>query len=426
MKDELQQIFEDCLELLEQGASIEDCLNKYPAEAGELKSLLSIAHLSRKSLHYAIPRDAKARIRTRIMTHYDRQHWLRDQKKPIWYSLRRWAYVTVCVLTFLIVAGVGLNVASANAVPGDTLYPVKRSFEEIQIAFSLSDMAKAETHVRLAERRISEIIELASQGKSENIPGLVSEVTDNLGISEQYASASGEDLNLFTTQLENSALGQLDQLERIRPNITEGNREVVDAALRDTGSAYGNVIEAAASNPPQSGGVGRLMLYIGDLPPDQVDHMLLHIGGVEIYRPGSEKEWITVTDQPILVDMMDIAGAWKLIAEKEIDVGSYTKLRIHITGITLTIGEETIEAYVPGQELNIVRPFKISEGDTTELFLDIDWKKSIIVSEEDQQTMTPATLLLVSPDDKDHGPPDDKDHGPPDDKDHGPPDKKQE
>jgi len=414
MKDELQQIFENCLELLEQGASIEDCLKKYPAEAGELKSLLSIAQLSRKSLHYAIPRDAKARIRTRIMTQYDRQHWPRDQKKPIWSLLRRWAFVTVCVLTFLIVAGVGLNVASANAVPGDTLYPVKRSFEEIQIAFSLSDMAKAEAHVRLAERRISEIIELAGQGESEYIPGLASEVTDNLEISEQYASASDADLNLFTTQLENSALGQLDQLERIRPNITEDNREVVDAALRDTGAAYGNVIEAAASNPPPSGEVGKIILYIGDRPPDQVDNMLIQIVRVEIYRPGSNKGWITVNSEPILVDITDIVGVWKLIAEKEIDTGSYTKLRIHIASITLIVGEETIEAYVPDQELNIVRPFKISEGETTELFLDIDWKKSIIVSEEEQQTMTPATLLLVSPDDKDHGPPDDKDHGPPD------------
>jgi len=369
MKDELQQIFEDCLELLEQGSSIEDCLNKYPAEARELQSLLSTAQLSRTSLHYAIPRDTKARIRAKIMTQYDHQHLPRGQKTPIWSYLRRWAYVTICILTFLIVAGLGLNVASASAVPGDTLYPVKKSFEEIQIAFSFSNMAKAETHVRLAERRINEIIELAGQGESEYIPDLASEVTDNLGMSEQYASTSGEDLNLFTTQLEDSAFGQLDQLEQIRPNITEDNREVVDAALRDTGEAYGEAIEAAASYSPPSGGVGILMLYIGDLPPDQVDHMVLHIGGVEIYRTGSDKGWITVTDQPILVDMTDIAGAWKLIAEKEINAGSYTKLRILITSITLTIGEETIEAYVPGHELNIVRPFKISEGENTELFL---------------------------------------------------------
>jgi hypothetical protein len=414
MKDEFQHIFEDCLELLEQGASIEDCLNKYPAEAGELKSLLSMAQLSRKSLHYAIPRDAKARIRTRIMTHYDRQHWPRDQKKPIWSLMRRWAYVTIFILTFLIVAGVGLNAASANAVPGDLLYPIKRSFEEIQIAFSFSDMAKAEAHVRLAERRISEIIELAGEGDTEYIAGLASEAADNLEVSEQYASASDEDLNMFTTQLENSALGQLDQLERIRPDITEDNKEVVDAALRDTGAAYGNVIEAAASNPTPTGEVGKIMLYIGDSPPDQVDNMLIQIVGVEIYRPGSNNGWIVVNSEPILVDITDIAGTWKLIAEKEIDAGSYTKLRIHIASITLFVGEETIEAHVPDQELLIVRPFKILEGETTELFLDIDWKKSIVVSEEDQQTMSPASLLLVSPNDKEHGPPNDKEHGPPD------------
>ncbi|MFC1981744.1 DUF5667 domain-containing protein [Chloroflexota bacterium] len=426
MKDELQQILEECLELLEQGTCIEDCLNKHPAQARELKSLLSMAQLSRKSLHYSISRDTKVRIHNKVMTQWDRQHRPQDQKKLILSWLPRWAYVAVSVVLFLLISGLGVNAAAADTTPGDSLYPIKRSFEEVQLVFTLSDMAKAEVHVRLAEHRIDEILKLAGKGESEDIPGLAAEVTANLEKSKQYASASKKDPMLFTNQLENSALGQLDKLEGIRPDIAEDEREVVDAALKTTGEAYGKAIETVTGDAPlaTSEEVGKLKLYIGDRPPDQVDRMLVRIDGVEIYRPGLDKGWIAIYSEPILVDVIDIIGMRKLIVEKEIDTGPYTKLRINIAGITLVVGDETIEAYVPGQQLNIVRPFMVSEGKTTELLLDVDWKKSITISEENQHIVTPATLLLGPPDDKDKEPPDDKQTGSPDDKDTGPPDDK--
>ncbi|MFC1980604.1 DUF5667 domain-containing protein, partial [Chloroflexota bacterium] len=384
MKDDLQQILEECLALLEQGACIEDCLKKYPSEAEDLKSLLNMAQLSKKSLHYAIPRDTKARIHTKVMTQWDREHCPRDQKKPILSLLPRWAYVVVSVALFLLTSGAGVNAAAAGTTPGDSLYPIKRSFEETRLVFAFSDMAKAEVHVSLAEHRISEILKLAGKGEPEDIPDLATEVTANLERSEQYAIASKKSSKQFTDLLENSALGQLDQLERIRSDIAEDNREVIDTALKASGEAYGNAIEAVTGKAPLpiSEEVGKLILYIADLPPEQVDHMLAQIDTVEIYQPGLDNGWVTVINEPILVDVIDIIGGRKLIVEKEIDTGSYTKLRIHIAGITLVVGDETIEAHVPGQKLNIVRPFKVLEGKSTELVLDIDWESSITISEE--------------------------------------------
>ena len=40
MADKLAQTLEECLELLSQGVSLEECLARYPEDAGELEPLL--------------------------------------------------------------------------------------------------------------------------------------------------------------------------------------------------------------------------------------------------------------------------------------------------------------------------------------------------------------------------------------------------
>jgi len=40
MADTLAQALEECLELLRQGVSLEECLARYPEDAGELEPLL--------------------------------------------------------------------------------------------------------------------------------------------------------------------------------------------------------------------------------------------------------------------------------------------------------------------------------------------------------------------------------------------------
>lgn len=40
MADKLEQTLEECLELMRQGLTLEECLTRYPEDAGELEPLL--------------------------------------------------------------------------------------------------------------------------------------------------------------------------------------------------------------------------------------------------------------------------------------------------------------------------------------------------------------------------------------------------
>ena len=68
------------------------------------------------------------------------------------------------VLMTAVAAG-GTTIASADSVPGDPLYWVKTTKESITLRMNSSDMAKAQTHARLAGERGDEMRKLISNGR---------------------------------------------------------------------------------------------------------------------------------------------------------------------------------------------------------------------------------------------------------------------
>lgn len=70
------------------------------------------------------------------------------------------------VMLLVAVLGGGVSASANGALPGDTLYPVKVNVnEKVRAALTLSDDAKAEYEVRLAERRLEEAEKIAAQGE---------------------------------------------------------------------------------------------------------------------------------------------------------------------------------------------------------------------------------------------------------------------
>lgn len=66
----------------------------------------------------------------------------------------------------MMLAGTGVTYAAEDAVPGDTLYPVKVHVNEnIGNAFAFSEERKAKWEARLAERRLEEAEKLAAKGE---------------------------------------------------------------------------------------------------------------------------------------------------------------------------------------------------------------------------------------------------------------------
>ncbi len=80
-------------------------------------------------------------------------------------ALLRWAAAAVLIL---IVLSGGLSAASASAVPGDTLYPVKRAVEQVELVFARTAADRAEVLLQQARRRAEEALVLTVRREDTN------------------------------------------------------------------------------------------------------------------------------------------------------------------------------------------------------------------------------------------------------------------
>jgi len=170
MARKLDDIFNECYERIRTGESLHSCLARYPEHRAELKSLLETAFDIGRRASYIHPRPEFrhwAQVRLQGAQHYASQQG--QVAKPGHFSWWRqsWAVAVTAVLILMLTTG-STVAASSNAMPDQTLYPVKLATEEMRLAFAVTDTQKAEIHTQLAETRAAEVEVMASQGKTEH------------------------------------------------------------------------------------------------------------------------------------------------------------------------------------------------------------------------------------------------------------------
>jgi hypothetical protein len=433
MKSDIKLILPECLELIQHGASVDDCLQKYPEHASELRDLLAVAQLTKSYLQRPLTPNTEMRIHQKVVTGLARDDLAGQRAKPAGWWLPRWATVVASVVLFVFVSGAGIVSVAAGTVPGDTLYPVKTSTEHLQLSLTTSEAAKSRVHIRLAEKRIDEILRVLPSNHPEMVAGLSTQAKFHIEQSELYLSRDFKGKASAIDTLESSALGQLSNLEEVRPKVSGEVRVILDDVLRTSGAAYGNAIETVSSGDTTSPVTesGTVRVYLGDHFPEGLADVRVEISGLEVYLTGPESGWITIVGEPLFIDITDRLEAKFLVEETMVGIGSYTKLRLGIAGIAYTTGEGQAILYEPGEELILTRPFKVSGDETVDLILDLDWEHLVGSFDTEPSERPLSGMLLVPPtpsgppDDKEPGPPDDKEPGPPDDKEPGPPDDKE-
>ncbi len=180
MSQKIEDIFNECLECLLKGESIEDCLKAYPEQAPELEPLLKTSSaLIQKSAAIQATPEFKARAHSQLqkMLYAKREKAERKARILIWH--RKWAVAMTSVLLILFV-GIGTVTVSANALPDEPLYPVKLAVEQARVTLAFSDTGKAKLHTQFAERRAGEMTEMARQGKIDKISILTEEIAKHL------------------------------------------------------------------------------------------------------------------------------------------------------------------------------------------------------------------------------------------------------
>lgn len=164
--NELENILDECLEMVFGGESIEACLDKYPEYAEDLKPLLETIVDARGAA------DIKPRPEFKRQAFYDFQSAVRDLpplKAAGFFSLRQWWVTATAVVAVIVFGGGGAVMASGSSLPDSFLYSVKLATESTRIALTFSDEGKTELYARFADRRVDEMVVMAEQGNSEAV-----------------------------------------------------------------------------------------------------------------------------------------------------------------------------------------------------------------------------------------------------------------
>ncbi|HEU5129339.1 MAG TPA: DUF5667 domain-containing protein [Glycomyces sp.] len=117
---------------------------------------------------------------------------------------RRLAIVAALLTGTVAVSGV--SAASGNALPGDTLYNVKRSTERAQLALAGNDLGRAQLHLEFAGTRIEEAAALDDESDTANaLNDAASELRSGAALLGELAVESGEAapldyIDLFTNE----------------------------------------------------------------------------------------------------------------------------------------------------------------------------------------------------------------------------------
>lgn len=143
--------------------------------------------------------------------------------------------------------GAAAAYASQDALPGDTLYPVKEVVEQAELAFTTNPQAKAELHLEFAQERAAEIQTLVAEGRTDMIPQATQNMAEHLQaaeqIAEQMAQRGQADAAARVAVMTDVAAQMLRQAEA---HADEHSKQALQVALQHTEEAQMRAMEAYA------------------------------------------------------------------------------------------------------------------------------------------------------------------------------------
>lgn len=182
---EFENILDECLDRQARGETLEQCLQSYPEQAAQLEPLLHMAQAVRKASAILPRSEFKARARYEFRSALQAE--VAKKRQPLFSLRRRWS-VALMVASILLLVGGGTAVAASNSMPDSPLYPVKLATEQVQLTLTPSDMGKARLCAMLADRRVAEIICMASKGDVQQVELVTERLDERLAILAALAS----------------------------------------------------------------------------------------------------------------------------------------------------------------------------------------------------------------------------------------------
>lgn len=160
--NDLIEIFHDCVTRMQNGATIEDCLDLYPQYADALLPMLEAVQIPKRA---QVSDDEVAVSQQRVRVEFEQalNQPTRVRFRPM---VSRVASFVLLVLFVGSLLTTGVVVVAQDSIPGDSLYGVKRLTEQLRLSF-----ADDETGLReeFAQRRINETRQVIQRRRATTV-----------------------------------------------------------------------------------------------------------------------------------------------------------------------------------------------------------------------------------------------------------------
>lgn len=245
----LETVLDECLVALARGEALEACLRRYPKHRAELEPLLNTALAVKGAVRrQAASPETLLRARNRFLAEASAMrpartpapHWRLPALLPRTALLRSLA---TAGFTLVLLAGLlgGGSIVSANTLPGDPLYGVKRASESVRMLLTFNTEGRASLARKLAERRLDEVKQVVQLGREVQVhfDGPVDSVRGDIvyvqGITIQVPPGSSGEL--------------LQQLQQPGAVVRVDARTLRDGMVQATSLEVDRVASPAASGP---------------------------------------------------------------------------------------------------------------------------------------------------------------------------------
>jgi hypothetical protein len=213
--DVLANFFDD---LENDSSDLETYAAGHPKMADDLGSLVEVAQSIAPPPDVSLDSVTRARMRAGLLYQMaqTRRPAAKERKLSIRESLQRLvgivasveripAMVVAAVIVLATSFGGGVVFAAEGALPGDALYPVKLSYENVQLVLAPNDDAKAAALVHLAYNRLTDLDKASLTGRVEAVNVAASSYATDVSEASQILSkptASDQTVTVLADRLE--------------------------------------------------------------------------------------------------------------------------------------------------------------------------------------------------------------------------------
>jgi hypothetical protein len=176
--NDLYEALEVSLQEIERGTDLDTVLFRYPDLADELRPILEASVNAKRMAVPAPSADMLRRNRARVLRHATQMREARSRASGwVWFASLRRIAVTLAVVAMLLISGTNLVSAASATLPGDNLYPIKRTWEDVLLLFTFDLQQREALEIEHENERLHELREIFAEGRAAEVEfaGLVTQ-----------------------------------------------------------------------------------------------------------------------------------------------------------------------------------------------------------------------------------------------------------